>query len=175
MREGAIDGRSAEMAGNKDMDGRSRAEGIPGESAGDAHTSLDAHHGSHDSDMYEESIDSSDYDAPHARPYLTRLRLALAPYTVHFRNPGYIRDETLRMLERDVVKKTLEDSRKRLELREELGLAWEFWDDLAGVLKAAIPSLDSSPTIARAASGPGQVISSEDCVGAWREGAESQR
>jgi hypothetical protein len=77
-----------------------------------------------------------------ARPYLTRLRLALAPYTVHFHNPGYIRDDTLRMLERDVVKKTLEESRKSLELREELGLSWEFWDDLAGVLKAAIPSLE---------------------------------
>jgi palmitoyltransferase len=77
-----------------------------------------------------------------ARPYLTRLRLALAPYTVHFHNPGYVRDDTLRMLERDVVKKTLEGSRKSLELREELGLSWEFWDDLAGVLKAAIPSLE---------------------------------
>ncbi|KAL6172613.1 hypothetical protein ACJQWK_01762 [Exserohilum turcicum] len=77
-----------------------------------------------------------------ARPYLTRLRLALAPYTVHFHNPGYIRDDTLRMLERDVVKKTLEESRKSLELREELGLSCEFWDELAGVLKAAIPSLE---------------------------------
>ncbi|KAF2634002.1 hypothetical protein BU25DRAFT_356926 [Macroventuria anomochaeta] len=95
-------------------------------------------------DLYaSESTGDSEYDAPiQARPYLTRLRLALAPYTVHFRNPGYIRDETLRMLERDVVKKTLEDSRKRLELREELGLSWEFWDDLAAVLKAAIPSLE---------------------------------
>ncbi|KAH6629299.1 hypothetical protein C7974DRAFT_424365 [Boeremia exigua] len=93
-------------------------------------------------DVYEDSVADSDYDPPQARPYLTRLRLALAPYTVHFRNPGYIRDETLRMLERDVVKKTLEESRKRLELREELGLAWEFWDDLAAVLKAAIPSLE---------------------------------
>lgn len=93
-------------------------------------------------EAYEESIDSSEYDTIQARPYLTRLRLALAPYTVHFRNPGYMRDETLRMLERDVVKKTLEDSRKRLELREELGLSWEFWDDLAAVLKAAIPSLE---------------------------------
>jgi hypothetical protein len=46
------------------------------------------------------------------------------------------------MLERDVVKKTLEESRKRLELREELGLACEFWDDLADVLKAAIPYLE---------------------------------
>ncbi|KAJ4983675.1 essential cytoplasmic protein [Stagonosporopsis vannaccii] len=93
-------------------------------------------------DIYEDSIGDSEYDVPQARPYLTRLRLALAPYTVHFRNPGYIRDETLRMLERDVVKKTLEDSRKRLELREELGLSWEFWDDLAAVLKASIPSLE---------------------------------
>ncbi|KAE8827128.1 hypothetical protein PTNB85_08481 [Pyrenophora teres f. teres] len=78
----------------------------------------------------------------HARPYLTRLRLALAPYMVHFHNPGYVRDDTLRMLERDVVKKTLEESRKSVELREELGLSWEFWDDLAGVIKAAIPSLE---------------------------------
>ncbi|CAO2647705.1 Nn.00g086270.m01.CDS01 [Neocucurbitaria sp. VM-36] len=77
-----------------------------------------------------------------ARPYLTRLRLALGPYTVHFRNPGYIRDDTLRLLERDVVKKTLEDTRKNLELREELGFSWEFWDELAAVLKAAIPSLE---------------------------------
>lgn len=77
-----------------------------------------------------------------SRPYLTKLRLALAPYLVHFNNPGYIRDDTLRMLEKDVVKQTLEDSRKSFELREELGLSWEFWDDLAGVLKCAIPSLE---------------------------------
>ncbi|KAF1351473.1 hypothetical protein EJ07DRAFT_169022 [Lizonia empirigonia] len=110
---------------------------------------MDRHDASLDDPDDLESVErDSDFDADtdaaaiHARPYLTRLRLALAPYTVHFRNPGYVRDETLRMLERDVVKKTLEDSRKRIELREELGLAWEFWDDLAGVLKAAIPSLE---------------------------------
>ncbi|KAF1964761.1 hypothetical protein BU23DRAFT_491573 [Bimuria novae-zelandiae CBS 107.79] len=74
--------------------------------------------------------------------YLTRLRLALAPYTVHFQSPGYIKDETMRMLEQDVVKKTLEESRRSFELREELGLSDVFWDDLAGVLKAAIPSLE---------------------------------
>ena len=103
-----------------------------------------AHDGSWEDNEELESVGDSEYDVNtvQARPYLTRLRLALAPYTVHFRNPGYMRDETLRMLERDVVKKTLEDSRKRLELREELGLSWEFWDDLAGVLKAAIPSLE---------------------------------
>ncbi|KAF1850300.1 uncharacterized protein K460DRAFT_270024 [Cucurbitaria berberidis CBS 394.84] len=77
-----------------------------------------------------------------SRPYLTRLRLALGPYTVHFHNPGYIADDTLRMLERVSIKKTLEETRKSLELREELGLSWEFWDELAGVLKAAIPSLE---------------------------------
>jgi palmitoyltransferase len=81
-------------------------------------------------------------DGGHAKPYLTRLRLALVPYCVHFTQPGYIRDDTLRMLERDVVKKTLEDTRKSLEMREELGLSWEFWDALAEVLKVAIPSLE---------------------------------
>ncbi|CAI6332235.1 unnamed protein product [Periconia digitata] len=77
-----------------------------------------------------------------AQPFLTRLRLALAPYTVHFQNPGYIREETMRMLEQDVVKKTLEETRRNFELREELGLSEVFWDDLAGVIKAAIPSLE---------------------------------
>lgn len=56
-------------------------------------------------------------EGPPAKMYLTRLRLALAPYTVHFQSPGYIKDETLRMLERDVVKKTLEESRRSFELR----------------------------------------------------------
>lgn len=77
-----------------------------------------------------------------SRPHLTRLRLALAPYSVHFNNPGYIKDETLLSLEKDIVKTTLEGSRKSVELREELGLSWEFWDDLAGVLKCATPSLE---------------------------------
>lgn len=88
--------------------------------------------------------DTESYSSEHyaARPYLTRLRLALAPYTVHFHNPGYVRDDTLRMLERDVVKKTLEESRKNVEIREELGLSWEFWDDLAALLKAAMPYLE---------------------------------
>jgi palmitoyltransferase len=60
--------------------------------------------------------DSSEVQDP-ARLYLTRLRLALAPYTVHFQSPGYIKDETLRLLERDVVRKTLEESRRSFELR----------------------------------------------------------
>ncbi|KAH8722927.1 hypothetical protein GQ44DRAFT_774454 [Phaeosphaeriaceae sp. PMI808] len=92
-----------------------------------------------------ESVRDSEADSTNgmtARPYLARLRLALAPYCVHFNNPGYIRDDTLRMLEKDVVKKTLEETRKSLEMREELGLSWEFWDSLAEVLKAAIPSLE---------------------------------
>lgn len=77
-----------------------------------------------------------------AKPFLTRLRLVLGAYTVHFRHPGYMRDDALRMLERDVVKTTLEQTRKSLELREQVGLSSGFWDDLAGVLKAAIPSLE---------------------------------
>jgi palmitoyltransferase len=52
-----------------------------------------------------------------AKLYLTRLRIALAPYTVHFNNPGYIKDELMRMLERKVIKKTLEETRHNYELR----------------------------------------------------------
>ena len=86
--------------------------------------------------------DNSSVDYAPARPLLTRLRLALAPYAVQLRNPGYVRDDTLRRLDRDVLARTLDESRKSVELREELGTAWECWDDLAAVVKAAIPSLE---------------------------------
>jgi palmitoyltransferase len=92
-----------------------------------------------------ESLRDSEPDSTngmHAKPHLTRLRLALATYCTHFNNPGYVRDDTLRMLERDVVKRTLEETRKSLEMREELGLSWKFWDSLAELLKVAIPSLE---------------------------------
>ncbi|KAF2870263.1 hypothetical protein BDV95DRAFT_629471 [Massariosphaeria phaeospora] len=74
--------------------------------------------------------------------YLTRLRLALTPYTIHFQTPGYIKDEMMRKLDRDVCKKTLEETRHSFEMRAEIGLADEFWDDLAGVLKAAVVALE---------------------------------
>ncbi|KAF2009564.1 hypothetical protein BU24DRAFT_437179 [Aaosphaeria arxii CBS 175.79] len=74
--------------------------------------------------------------------YLTRLRLALGPYAVHFSNPGYIKSETMRMLDIQVCKKTLDETRRNFEIREELGLSYQFWDDSASVLKSAIPSLE---------------------------------
>jgi palmitoyltransferase len=129
------------LAENKlwhDWDRRAVSQATIEKDAGDAM----AEDSFNDTESVGESDGQGSLNEIQARPYLTRLRLALAPYTVHFHNPGYVRDDTLRMLERDVVKKTLEESRKSLELREELGLSWEFWDDLAGVLKAAIPSLE---------------------------------
>ena len=66
-------------------------------------------------------MDNMDNDAAEdnspAKLYLTRLRLALAPYAIHFQSPGYIKDETMRILERDTVKKTLEETRRSFELR----------------------------------------------------------
>lgn len=56
-------------------------------------------------------------EKPSAKPYLTRLRLAMAPYVVHFGNIGYIKVETLHMLGRDVVQKTLDETRRNFELR----------------------------------------------------------
>ena len=52
-----------------------------------------------------------------AKPFATRLRLALAPWTVHFKSPGYIRDDTMHMLEVTVCKSTLEETRKNPEVR----------------------------------------------------------
>lgn len=57
------------------------------------------------------------HEQPNVKPRLTHLRLALAPYTVHFTNPGYIKEETLRMLELSICKQTLVDTRKDFELR----------------------------------------------------------
>lgn len=56
-------------------------------------------------------------EQPTIKPYLTRLRLALGPYAVHFSNPSYIKEETLRTLELNVCKKTLEETRRNLDLR----------------------------------------------------------
>jgi hypothetical protein len=56
-------------------------------------------------------------EKPAPKLWLTRLRLALGPYAVHFNNPGYLKEDTLRMLENDVVKKTLEETRRNFELR----------------------------------------------------------
>ncbi|KAF1953012.1 hypothetical protein CC80DRAFT_421097 [Byssothecium circinans] len=74
------------------------------------------------------------------QPYLMRIRLGLAAYLVHFKY-NYMREETMRVMEQKNVKRTLQDSRQSFEIREEIGLADVFWDELAGVLKAAVPSL----------------------------------
>ncbi|KAF2197422.1 hypothetical protein GQ43DRAFT_484155 [Delitschia confertaspora ATCC 74209] len=76
------------------------------------------------------------------KPYLTRFRLAVGPWTVHFNNPGYVKAETMHMLEMGVVKKTLEDTRRDEDVRLELGSSYLFWDDCAALLKSAIPSLE---------------------------------
>ncbi|KAF2494888.1 hypothetical protein BU16DRAFT_550657 [Lophium mytilinum] len=76
-----------------------------------------------------------------AKPFVVRLRLALAPWTVHFKTPNYIQDRTMVMLE-GIAKKTLEETRKSSEVREEIGTEPPFWKDLGDLLEAAIPSLE---------------------------------
>jgi palmitoyltransferase len=56
-------------------------------------------------------------EKPKVQPYLTRLRLALGPIAVHFANSGYVKEETLRMLETNICKKTLEETRRSFDLR----------------------------------------------------------
>jgi len=52
--------------------------------------------------------------------YLTRLRLALGPWTVHFNHPGYIKPDMMNKLENNVCKQTLEDSRRDPAIRYSL-------------------------------------------------------
>ncbi|OCL03710.1 hypothetical protein AOQ84DRAFT_325570 [Glonium stellatum] len=76
------------------------------------------------------------------KPFATRLRLALAPWTVHFKSPGYIRDDTMHMLEVTVCKKTLEETRRSAEVREEIGTDSQIWKEFGELLEAAVPSLE---------------------------------
>ncbi|OCK78737.1 hypothetical protein K432DRAFT_406209 [Lepidopterella palustris CBS 459.81] len=75
-------------------------------------------------------------------PYVTRFRLALAPWTVHFKYPGYVRDDTMHVLEINVCKKTLEGTRNSAEVREEIGSEPQVWKELGELLEAAVPSLE---------------------------------
>jgi palmitoyltransferase len=56
-------------------------------------------------------------EKPTTKPYLTRLRLALGSWAVHFQDPGYIKEELMRKLEIEVTRKTLSQTRNNFELR----------------------------------------------------------
>lgn len=63
-----------------------------------------------------EEIPSPDGDKK-AKIYSTHLRLALGPWAVHFKYPGYMKEETMQMLETRVVRRTIERTKKNAEVR----------------------------------------------------------
>lgn len=91
----------------------------------------------------------------------TFVRLALAPYTIHFKVAGRIRDATMDMLDKRVCKETLRTTGQKAEVRYEgkglelcratsanrmlrkaIGTDRRFWDEMAILFRAAIPSLE---------------------------------
>ena len=88
------------------------------------------------------------------------LQVALASWTMHFKDPGIIRDSTMKMLETRVVGKTLDRTTKSKEVRyvrfatlhvsetftdfedsQLLGADLKTWQELSACFDAAVPSL----------------------------------
>ncbi|KJX94583.1 hypothetical protein TI39_contig4174g00003 [Zymoseptoria brevis] len=70
------------------------------------------------------------------------IRLALPPYTVHFKSSTYMKESTLELLDKNVCKETLKSTAQRIDVREAIGKDERFWEELCTLLKAAIPSLE---------------------------------
>lgn len=76
-----------------------------------------------------------------AKPYVTLLRLGLAPLIIHFKSNGYVQQSILESYDVRIFKRTLGDSARQEEVRAELGSDIKTWNDLADVLRSAVPSL----------------------------------
>ncbi|EGP92441.1 uncharacterized protein MYCGRDRAFT_32716 [Zymoseptoria tritici IPO323] len=70
------------------------------------------------------------------------IRLALPPYTVHFKSSTYMKESTLELLDKNVCKETLKSTAQRIDVREAIGKDERYWEELCTLLKAAIPSLE---------------------------------
>ncbi|EMC99507.1 hypothetical protein BAUCODRAFT_29852 [Baudoinia panamericana UAMH 10762] len=70
------------------------------------------------------------------------IRLVLAPFTIHFKSPTYLREGTLELLDKRVCKETLQSTANNVAVRESIGMDIKFWSELVLCLRAAIPSLE---------------------------------
>ena len=77
-----------------------------------------------------------------AKAHSVFVRLALPPYTIHFKSPHYLRPDTLDLLDKRVCKETLKSTAQDASVREAIGTDDKFWKELVTLLKAAIPSLE---------------------------------
>ncbi|KAK3050620.1 hypothetical protein LTR09_008260 [Extremus antarcticus] len=81
-------------------------------------------------------------DEKRARAHSTFIRLALPPYTIHFKSPTYLDSTVLDLLDKRVVKETLKTTSQDVWVRTGIGTDARFWHELVLLLKAAIPSLE---------------------------------
>lgn len=76
------------------------------------------------------------------KAHSTFVRLVLPPYTIHFKSPNYMKEQTMDMLDKRVTKETLKSTAQKAEVREAIGSDRRFWDEMVILFRAAIPSLE---------------------------------
>ncbi|KAF2485671.1 hypothetical protein BDY17DRAFT_109874 [Neohortaea acidophila] len=77
-----------------------------------------------------------------ARAHSVFIRLALPPYTIHFKSPTYLQPSTLDLLDKKVCKETLKTTGQIKAVRLAIGGDGKFWAELVLLLRAAVPSLE---------------------------------
>ena len=77
-----------------------------------------------------------------ARAHAVLLRLALAPYAIHFKSPAYLDQRTLDMLDHKVGKEVLKASASTPAVREAIGTDRAFWHELTALLRQALVSFE---------------------------------
>lgn len=72
------------------------------------------------------STTQDSHDAAMAHAHSIFVRLALPPYTIHFKSPSFMKEATMEMLDKRVCKETLKKTAQKAEVRwvisrEEIG------------------------------------------------------
>ena len=83
-----------------------------------------------------------------AKAHNVFIRLALPPYTIHFKSSSYLHPTTLDLLDKKVSKETLKATSSTSDVslsnavRESIGTDATFWAEWIEVVRAAVPSLE---------------------------------
>ncbi|KAI9718477.1 MAG: copper transport protein [Chrysothrix sp. TS-e1954] len=77
-----------------------------------------------------------------ANAHIVSLRLLFTGWISHFRSPGYMKDETMQILDKAICKKSVDLSVKDVKLREAIGSEPKIWHDLVDLFRAACPSFE---------------------------------
>lgn len=83
---------------------------------------------------------------PPAQPHATLFRLGLQPLIVHFKSMGngYMDPATMDNFDNKILRRLLQDTAREVEVREQLAIDPNVWNDLHQALEAAITTLTES-------------------------------